>query len=56
MNIPYVMKRCGKCGRWLVASTANFTRQKKGKYGLRGQCKECQKSIISDIVKIIKKG
>ena len=43
MNIPSVMKKYTKKGRWLVASTANFTRQKKGKYGLRGQCKECQK-------------
>ena len=43
MNIPYVMKKCGKCGRWLVASTANFHRAKKGKYGLTNKCKECTK-------------
>ena len=41
MNIPYVMKKCSKCGRWLVASTANFYKSKTGKYGLRGECKEC---------------
>ena len=41
MNIPYVMKRCSKCGRWLVASTVNFHRAKKGRYGLASQCKEC---------------
>ena len=41
MNIPYVMKRCTKCGRWLVASTVNFHRKKSSKYGLYSQCKEC---------------
>ena len=43
MNIPYVMKKCSKCGRWLVASTVNFYRMKPGKYGLGSQCKECRK-------------
>ena len=43
MNIPYVMKRCNKCGRWLVASTVNFHRGKGFKYGLRTECKECKK-------------
>ena len=37
------MKKCGKCGRWLVANTANFHRNKCGKYGLGSQCKECRK-------------
>ena len=41
MNIPYVMKKCSKCGRWLVASTHNFQKNKKGKYNLRPECKEC---------------
>ena len=41
MNIPYVMKKCNKCGRWLVASTVNFHKHKNGKYGLYNQCKEC---------------
>ena len=41
MNIPYVMKKCSKCGRWLVASTVNFHRMKAGKYGLKTECKEC---------------
>ena len=41
MNIPYVMKKCTKCGRWLVASTVNFHKAKKGKYGLQSKCKEC---------------
>ena len=41
MNIPYVMKKCSKCGRWLVASTVNFHKNKHCKYGLREICKEC---------------
>ena len=43
MNIPYAMKKCTECGRWLVASTVNFHKQKTGKYGLRSGCKECIK-------------
>lgn len=43
MNIPYVFKKCSKCGRWLVASTINFNKTKRGKYGLRADCKECVK-------------
>ena len=42
MNIPYVMRQCTKCGRWLVASTVNFRKNDTGKYGLRGGCKECE--------------
>ena len=34
MNIPYVMRQCTVCGRWLVANKVNFYRAKKGKYGL----------------------
>ena len=41
MNIPYVMKKCSKCGRWLVASTNNFHKKKNHKYGLYSQCKSC---------------
>ena len=41
MNIPYVFKKCTKCGEWLVASSVNFSKQKGGKYGLRAQCKKC---------------
>ena len=43
MNIPYVMRQCSKCGRWLVASTVNFYGNKGGKYRLESQCKECKK-------------
>ena len=35
-------KKCSKCGKWLVASTVNFYRNKKSKYGLYSQCKECK--------------
>lgn len=41
MKIPFVFKKCGKCGRWLVANTVNFCKDKKYKYGLRPECKEC---------------
>ncbi len=43
MNIPYVMRQCTKCGRWLVASEINFYKQKYGKYKLGSRCKECEK-------------
>ncbi len=42
MKIPFVFKKCGKCGRWLVASTVNFYKEERGKYGLRGECKDCR--------------
>ena len=42
MNIPYITKKCSKCGSWLVASTVNFHRTKNGRYGLQAQCKECR--------------
>ena len=43
MKIPYAFKKCKVCGRWLVANTANFHRNKGGKYGLGSQCKDCRK-------------
>lgn len=36
------MKRCTKCGEVKEASTEYFHRQKKGKYGLRAECKVCR--------------
>ena len=42
MKIPYVFKKCTKCGEWLVASKVNFHKNKNGKYGLGSQCKECK--------------
>ena len=41
MNIPYAMKKCSKCGEWLVASKANFYKNKNCKYGLDSKCKSC---------------
>ena len=35
------MKKCTKCGRWLVANTVNFYRRKRSKDGLKSECKEC---------------
>lgn len=55
MNIPYVFKRCTKCGKWLVASSKYFNKQKNGKYGLRAQCKECSKKCNKKCVKKYKK-
>ena len=42
VNIPYVFKRCSKCGEWKVASTVNFYKKKDGKYGLNSRCKKCR--------------
>lgn len=42
MNIPYVFKRCSKCGEWKVASTVNFGKAKRNKYRLNSYCKKCQ--------------
>lgn len=41
MKIPYVMRKCSTCGKWLVASKVNFSRQKEGKWGLSNMCKNC---------------
>lgn len=41
MNIPYVFKKCSHCHQWLVASTFNFNKLKKGKYGLQPRCRKC---------------
>lgn len=42
MKIPYVFKKCKRCGKWLVASTFNFHKKKSGKYGIMAECKECR--------------
>ena len=54
MNIPYAMKKCSKCGRWLVASKVNFNKCKKGKYGLQGYCRECNKKQHKQYCKVNK--
>ena len=43
MNIPYAFKECSKCGEWLVANNYNFGKAKKGRWGLKSQCKKCEK-------------
>lgn len=43
MKCPFVIKVCSKCGRLLVAYNGNFHKKKNGKYGLRANCKGCQK-------------
>ena len=48
MNIPYVFKKCSKCGEWLVANTYNFNKHKKGKFNLRSQCKKCANKYYND--------
>ena len=46
MNIPYVFKKCNKCGRWLVANTVNFYKNKNLKYGIDNKCKKCKKTNV----------
>ena len=43
MNTPYVFRKCTTCGEWLVANNYNFGKDKKGKFGLKSQCKVCNK-------------
>ena len=43
MKSPFLWKICNKCKKMLVANTNNFSRSKNGKYGLRGDCKTCQR-------------
>ena len=42
MNIPYVFKRCTKCGEIKLATTEYFSKAKRGKFGLESQCKVCK--------------
>ena len=43
VNIPYVFRKCTKCGEWLVTSTVNFHKNKGCKYGFMNICKECRR-------------
>ena len=54
MNIPFVMRRCTKCGEWKVASTVNFYKCKNNKDGLAGDCKECRKEYTRQYNKLHK--
>ena len=42
MNIPYVFKKCSKCGEWLVACKVNFYKSKGKKFGLESKYKKCR--------------
>ena len=43
MNIPYAMKKCSKCGQWLVANRVNFYKQNTYKDKLDNTCISCRK-------------
>ena len=43
MKIPYVMKKCSKCGQWLVANRVNFYKQNTYKDKLDKTCISCRK-------------
>ena len=43
MNIPYVFKRCSRCGSWKVVSTKNFYKIERGKFKLDSWCKDCKR-------------
>ena len=42
MNIPYVFKRCTKCGEIKLATTEYFRTKKGCRFGLYSQCKVCE--------------
>ena len=42
MKCPFVIKKCSKCGKLLVANTMNFYKDKNKKCGLRPECKICK--------------
>ena len=48
MKCPFVIKVCTKCKRILVANEMNFNKEKKGKYGLFSECKECRKKYYKN--------
>ena len=43
MKCPFVIKVCTKCKRILVANEINFYKDENKKYGLRNDCKACNK-------------
>ena len=43
MKIPYAMKKCSKCGQWLVANRVNFYKQNTYKDKLDKTCISCRK-------------
>lgn len=43
MKCPFIINKCTKCGKLLVANKMNFYKNKRGKYGLQSICKECHR-------------
>lgn len=43
MRCPFVIKKCTKCGRLLIANEINFSKNKNEKWGLSARCKKCDK-------------
>ena len=42
MNISKLLKKCNKCEEEYPATVEYFYAEKKGKYGLRGECRKCR--------------
>ena len=55
MNIPYVFKRCTQCGEIKLATTEYFRKSKDGKFGLRANCKVCEKEYHKEYHKEYRK-
>lgn len=43
MKCPFVIKKCTKCSKLLIAHESNFRKSKNGKWGLRADCRDCEK-------------
>ena len=43
MNCPYFAKYCSKCNKLLIAHTINFGKASRYKYGVKSECKVCEK-------------
>ena len=48
MNIPYVFKKCTKCGKILPATKEYFYKEKRGKYGLTAEFDQTSHNKQSD--------
>ena len=42
MKCPFVIKKCSCCKKLLVAYYGNFSKDKRGKYGVHSKCKICK--------------
>ena len=48
MDCPYNVRLCKKCNKLLIVCELNFGKSKKGKYGFKSQCKECDKRYYEE--------